>query len=139
MGRFVVEKVIVPALEALRDPKEQVYLGLTLATVLVLLFGPGGVTTGSQATNSPGSYYRGGSKSPLPSLNTPSGGTSDQTQNPVKKIDPNQLPAQKKNNQQDEVPVSHGEQTVSAHQPQPAARLVNPNELPSVKKPAPER
>lgn len=56
MGRFVVEKVIVPALEALRDPKEQVYLGLTLATVLVLLFGPGGVTTGSQATNAPGNY-----------------------------------------------------------------------------------
>lgn len=56
MGRFVVEKVIVPALEALRDPKEQVYLGLTLATVLVLLFGPGGVTTGSQANNTPGSY-----------------------------------------------------------------------------------
>ena len=51
MGRFFVEKVIVPALQALREPKEQVYLGLTLATVLVLLFGPGGVTTGSQATN----------------------------------------------------------------------------------------
>ncbi len=55
MGRSLVEKVIVPALEALRDPKEQVYLGLTLATLLVLLFGPGGVTTGSQA-NQPGIY-----------------------------------------------------------------------------------
>lgn len=56
MGRFVVEKVIVPALEALRDPKEQIWLGLTVATVLVLLFGPGGVTRGSQATNTSGHY-----------------------------------------------------------------------------------
>lgn len=56
MGRFFVEKMVVPALQALREPKEQIYLGLTLATVLVLLFGPGGVTTRSQATNSPGYY-----------------------------------------------------------------------------------
>lgn len=55
MGRFFVEKMVVPALQALREPKEQIYLGLTLATVLVLLFGPGGVTTRSQA-NRPGSY-----------------------------------------------------------------------------------
>lgn len=57
MGRFFVEKMVVPALQALREPKEQVYLGLTLATVLVLLFGPGGVTTRSQA-NTPGSYTK---------------------------------------------------------------------------------
>lgn len=56
MGRFFVEKMVVPALQALREPKEQVYLGLTLATVLVLLFGPGGVTTRSQATNTSGHY-----------------------------------------------------------------------------------
>ncbi len=56
MGRSLVEKVIVPALEALKDKNEQMWLGVTVATLLVLLFGPGGVTTGSQATNTSGHY-----------------------------------------------------------------------------------
>jgi len=42
MRRPLVEHVLVRALRALQQPHEQIRLGVLLATVLVIVFGPGG-------------------------------------------------------------------------------------------------
>ena len=42
MRRLVVERVLIPALRVLQQPHEQMWLGITMATLLVIVFGPGG-------------------------------------------------------------------------------------------------
>lgn len=55
MRRLVVERVLIPALRVLQQPHEQMWLGITLATLLVIVFGPGG--NSSVPMNAPGSYH----------------------------------------------------------------------------------
>lgn len=54
MRRPLVEHVLVPALRALQQPHEQIWLGVLLATVLVIVFGSGG--NSSVPMNAPGSH-----------------------------------------------------------------------------------
>lgn len=75
MRRPLVEHVLVPALRALQQPREQLWLGITLATVLVILFGPGG--NSSVPMNAPGSYHSAANAPPFAT-----------TQAPVKKAEP---------------------------------------------------
>lgn len=60
MSAPVARKLVYDALMALQNPREQMWLGVGLATLLVVLFGPGGPT--SQITSpGQGSYQKGGS------------------------------------------------------------------------------
>lgn len=50
--QVVVEKVIVPVLRALKQPREQMWLGIALATLLAALFAFGGGGSSAPAVGS---------------------------------------------------------------------------------------
>jgi hypothetical protein len=147
MGRSLVEKVIVPALEALKDKNEQMWLGVTVATLLVLLFGPGGVTTGSQANNAAG-HYTGGPSNPPTSSNNPHAvargqktvvQSSNEPISPSRTL-PNQPPPVKEPAKKDKFAVSSGTPHVieSLNEPISPSRTL-PSQSPLAKEPAKEK
>jgi hypothetical protein len=110
MGRrWVVERVIVPAWRALQQPREQLWLGIALATLLAVVFGPTGCNptghsnpTAGGAT-APGSYQR-----PQPPF-AMMGGTPQKPQvhPPSRSLDQGQLPDEPPPVEKDEFGVIH--------------------------------
>lgn len=60
MSAQVARQWVYDALSALQNPREQVWLGVGLATVLVVIFAPGGLTSHTPSPGQ-GSYQKGGS------------------------------------------------------------------------------
>lgn len=58
MRRIVVERVILPMLRALHQPLEQLWVGITLVTLFVMLFvhNRSGTNTGNSSVNTQGNY-----------------------------------------------------------------------------------